>query len=136
MSVTKLLASAAFLAVMGSALPASASITGDFTSQTTAASSANQLILARRGADDGANHDNGGGRGRGRDDGANHARNGADDGAQHDQGRGHDNGAAAAPGGVAPAPQGVDDGVNHDQGNDQGRGRGRGRGRNDGANHG
>lgn len=99
MSVTKFFVSAAFLAAIGGALPASASNTGGFVSQTTASNSANQQILARRGADDGANHDRNDDRGhdRGRDDGANHARNGADDGANHDKGdargRGRDDGA-------------------------------------------
>ena len=56
------------------------------------------LVLARRGADDAAGDDRGG-RGRGADDGANHARRGADDAAGDDRGgrgRGADDGAGHA----------------------------------------
>jgi hypothetical protein len=51
-------------------------------------------MIAKRGADDGAGHQR---RGRGSDDGANHARRGADDGAGHQRrGRGSDDGAGHA----------------------------------------
>ncbi len=123
MSISKLLVSAAFVSAIGFAMPASAAVGNANAEQITAATSAKQFILARRGADDGANHDKNDDRGRGRDDGANHARNGADDGAAHNA-----NDTRKGGEGANHARNGADDGAGHDAGDDRGRGRGRGRG--------
>ena len=82
MTFSKLLASAAFAAVLGLAAPASANTAAPAAAKETAKSAVMQLILARRGADDGAGHDANDRRHGG--EGAGHARRGADDGAGHD----------------------------------------------------
>lgn len=104
--------------------------------------SASAPLLARRGADDGPNHDVGDDRGRGRGgrnrgysdellpDAAQLARRGADDGPNHDVGddRGRGRGGRDYNDTVIDASQmarrGADDGPNHDVGDDRGRGRG------------
>ncbi len=94
----RVLAALALVLASGVAAPSFASTSGapGMTVQTLTGG----MVLARRGADDGANHDAGddrGRRGRGTDDGAGHtavtvtppfqmARHGADDGASHDAG--------------------------------------------------
>ncbi|MFC3691755.1 hypothetical protein [Chenggangzhangella methanolivorans] len=96
------------LAVAG-ALPASAAVAP----ATDAAVShpAAALVLARHGADDGANHDKN------------------DDKGHHKRGSGHASASDAAP--IVLARHGADDGKSHDKNDDKGGRRGRGRGKDD-----